>query len=344
MRTSPRGPLALATAVLAVAAAVTGCGSGSSTTDRRAPDEGFSATAALRDLPPGERATVVAGDLDRASTALGVDRPDASASDDRVSRWQIAMSRNAYVPRPAAFAEAMGPRARLGFDLRDVRWFAANEVPPRQTTVLHTFDGTRINPDLPTRDGMILTGTGNVGDIAPPDAGTGGGASPFVYVAALKRDGDRILVAQNTDDVKAWTGTASLADDDALASVARVIDGREGVYGVLVAHAGPHPSATRTPGDTTSSGGVSAVGIAEAGTRDAPLERIVYRVDDPGGARDGLERAWREGEGRVTRVPISQLATVESVDVVDDCVVVTITPGRPGFAFQAFLRADLPMP
>lgn len=135
-----------------------------------------------------------------------------------------------------------------------------------------------------------------------------------------------------------------MADVPGYAQVAAALDPARGYAAVLATPPSAPVVRARTgaPAPAGSGIGHDVVGVAEAGTADAPREVIAYHVPDPAAARAAVERVWRDGTSSASAQPIAKLARVESVRVADGCVVVEITPLVPGAARQMLTRADTP--
>lgn len=336
----------IAAATLALAGA-TAC---SDTASRNGLSSEFSVSHALAALPAadGTAGTVSVGDLDRASQLAGARRPVAADDAATVGAWRQRIGRAGVVLPPSLILDRAGPltRDRLGMDVRDVRWYAGNDAPPRGALAMATVDGTRLSPDLPKDGDLMLSGEGEPGSLSRDVDPTTGAPRVFLFTLALRQEGPFILAAQNADQARAWPDGPSLADDDAHAAVAAALD-RHAPFAAVTAPprpGGAPPARPRTGGPraTASPIGHDLVGVAEARRGTGPREVIAYHVADPEAARPVVERVWREGRSLLSGERLSTLARVNAITVEDGCVVVEVTPARPGIVMQMMQASDAP--
>jgi hypothetical protein len=323
---------------------------------------------------PQER--IVWGDVERATEVGGLDRPtepgeaavdylraltagpagDAGdAGDDRPVG--LVTPEAAHVDRAPDQAEL---EDELGWSILDVDRFVERQTPPGVVTVLDgSFDESALTDALGEPDDD--TWTAGTGEDFAQDLDEVSAARPIGESLWLGLDGDRLSVARSSGDSAAVRravggsgGTPTVADDEALAAVARVLDA-ETPYAALLVRPGlsgvpersATPSALEAACEQALPAAASAVGTAVADD-DGPVFVLAFAHESPEAAEanaEALERIATEGSSYATNRPWSDLLSLDGVDVADDgrTVVARLRPREAGNAmlwYQIVLQQD----
>lgn len=335
--------------------------------------DGYSVRAALAEIPASAvdgSVLVQTADLRAASRAAGLDRPE-DGSREATTPWLQALSGSSpdgparvFVPFPEPLnIQAATPDEFadvVGWSVVDVDTFAElSALPGAFLVVTGDFGDDTLASDLVEVEDDIVSDRED--EDFTSDLGSVNAVSRTGTPTRLARQGDRTALSPSTPAVRSWLGgDASLADDDALASVAEVLDGKNVVSAVLTkVDPGADPGAfgdRMTPeqrealaeelDDVTPQGPFDAVGIGWAVDGGTPQVHVAYRFGSASAADDAapvLERAFRDGSSLLTRAPWKEQMTVEETQTDGSVVTVTVTPtgdGRVSDLYQALQRRE----
>jgi hypothetical protein len=371
-----RSPGRLVTALLSIALLAAACsgdddsGSVDADADTGADDAGAGlgsvadGLASLPEIedPSDDQEVIVWGDLVQAAEIAGVDRP-SDPTDEAQLRGYVQAVTGGPVDDESSPVVARTPEAahverldvtgfadELGWSILDVDRFAERQTPPGRVTVLEgPFDEGQLTDALGEPD----DGTWVVGSDEPfaQSFDEVSAARPLGESLWLTRSGDHLTVARSPQDsnaarqaVTGADGTATLADDEALAGLAAALDA-ESPYAAMLVRPGltavPAPSARTTPEQAEAQcaqalpEATAAVGTAVADD-DGPLIVIALAHSSPAAAEanaEALERIATEGTSIANGQPWSEYVSVDDVSVTgDDVAVARLRPAEPSLA------------
>ncbi len=306
-------------------------------------------TEAIRQLPAHEAGTsylITGGDLAAASSVAGSARPDPGA-DPR--RWAMDISTTeAAVELPDAirFPAWNDPEGEpLGFNIADVDRFVQSQ-PPQGLTIVDLRDGAGLSDSLPTRDGLRVTGDGEIGQLAEDVSNEFGP----VVTGMAERDG-RVASGIDARVLRDWADdSGERLEDPAVLRAAEIADEEE-AYALMII--GGEPRTSGAPSSPSGSPGASPratitpcfeqVALLMLPASDRTRALVVYRF--PGGAQEQVERVRQAWEGpSLTGTPLDRQVTVDEVTADGDEVRVRahVADGPPGIFRQLAVRADAP--
>lgn len=289
-----------------------GCGDDDGTDDAGAVRP-FSVEAMLAELPPVEGAAAVIniGDLDAASEATGLARPepgDAAA----LGAWTRALTYDAteldtpvFVPLADLLytpGDPDGFREELGWDLADVDRFAEiSLLPDRFLVATGSFDSATFDEAevVPIEDGIVTAGEG---DDFQADLASRTTARPLGTPLRMAIAGDRLVATPSLEMARQWVAGDGprLADNERLRVVAARLDGVEGLYGAWLRDLnGSTPSSGADDGPGPRLGApVQAVGIGWSAGEGGSQIVIVHHwadADEAATQVDAIEQVLAEG-------------------------------------------------
>ncbi|WP_235736543.1 hypothetical protein [Nocardioides alcanivorans] len=234
--------------------------------------------------------------------------------------------------------------------------YAEVAAPPYQFTFLHGVPENALADSLiDSEDGIRSSGDGEdlQQDLANRTAVDKIGRS----IRFAQRD-DTIGFGTSTPMVKAWAdGAETLADNDALAALAKALDDEDVISAVLSQSVGGglegYVGSTLAPEaleqlEKSLEGMIpddpyDAVGIGWDADGDV---HVAYHFGDADAAEasvDVLEKVWSEGTSVRTMRPLSDLVTLDEVDAEGEVVVVGIRPvdQRAGVPWQMLMQREV---
>jgi hypothetical protein len=342
--------------------------------DRLGTGENYSVRGALAELPAsvddGEM-TIFSADLEAATRLSGLERP--RSLDDGLLEWVGQLTGGStdgapapvFIPlaevfNPAQLAEHDEFEAELGWSLLDSNAFVEEVSSPRTFAVVEgDFGQDPVNPELlSVADGVVSAGEGE--DLAV-DAERRTVARPLGAPLRLAQQGSRIAAGTSTDEVAEWGAgpEETLADDEALASVAAALDEADVVSAVVVSGVtmdlgsavgeGAPPAVIEDYGDLVPSAAFEDVGIGWGADDEGAAEAtIAFRFADSEAAAAALpvfERQFAEGQLIQSRQPLDEQLRLERAESDGPVAVLSLsvldgTP--PGLLLDLLHRRDLP--
>jgi hypothetical protein len=369
-------PVIALVAIGSTAAACGGSGGGSSPLSTA---DDYSVTAALAELPAGlaeeDGALIRTGDLAAATELLGLNRPD-QADVESVAGWLGPLTTTSgddgrfgplFVPLGDVFNaqrldEIAEYDAALGWSIIDVDAFVEYSASPNLFAVVTgEFDDATLNSDLvEVSAGVVSYGDGEDREqnLEAPNP-----VDPLGRPLRLAQDGDRIAASYSTPMVEQWVAGAdeTLADDEALASVAEALDDADVVAAVLTGIKGGIDPLVG--GELSPERIEATMAQVEEQIPEAPFDAvgIGWGVDDGGSAIEvvyhftssqnakqavgSFEQLYDNGTSLVTDQPISDWLTLEDVTAHGNVVAVSITlpdESRPQIIHDMLYQRDLP--
>ncbi len=334
-------------ATVAVAAALAaGCSSDDGGSDLGTE---FSVSAALAEIPLAALETtdgliqVVAADLDAAGEVAGVDRPSNPTDRDELIEFLGPMTGLArddepmrvFVPLPQMFTGGAVPQlgefvAELGFSPGDVSTYVALESPPAMFMVATGVMAPTTLPEV--APGVTTVGEGDDFQVAPEERTA---ARPLGRPLRLAESDGRLGLSFETAPLIDWLAGSdggTLAEDAVCSAIAGRLD-EKGVVSAFVV------------GDESAP--YVGVGLGWTADGDGALGVIVFGFESEGLAEDNLGRieGTFDGDSSVTGQPMSDLLTVDSIEVRGAQVVAVVRfPGGrpPQTTFDMLVRRDGP--
>jgi hypothetical protein len=364
--------------VLVVVAAASAGGDSS----RLSSGDDYSVRGALAELPTaavGDELTEIrTADLSAATELLELERP-AAADFEAVWEWLAPLTGVAsggvadpeFAPLFLPLGEVFNyPQLReiaefdeaLGWSLVDVDAYVEYSTLPRTFAVVTgDFDDATLSPELvELSDGIVSYGDGDDGEVNPEASNA---VDRLGRPLRLAQDGDRIAASLMTSLVTEWVAgpDETLADDDALSSVAAALDDADVVAAVLTSVEGGLENiggGRLTPvqleqieqlvEQQVPAAPYDAVGFGWGIDAGEAMITVAYHFssdDEASDAVDSFELLYTEGNSLVSRQPISDLVTLEDVTVDGDIVSVSLTlpaGSRPQIIYQMHIQRDLP--
>ena len=333
----------------------------------------FSIADALAEFPVADAERdwfqVSAADLDAASEAAGLARPQLTSTPDDIAGWAgpltgLSLGGNPVAPVFVPFAETFNPAelqnidefaSELGWSLFDVGQFVELSAPPSHFMVVTgDFDETTLSPRLvETEPGIFTAGKGEDFSIHPAGRTP---ARPLGRPLHMSISGDRMAVSSSTPMTQAWiSGTGpTLADDESLAIVAAALDDADVVSAFLVR--APFelddmhlpPEAVEQIAESVVLAPFNTVGIGWAAEDGQPVVTIAYafQTDEAAAAMvDPLTSLYAEGTSLVTSTPFSDRWSLDGVIANVRVVSVRLLPvdnASASLPFKLLYQRDLP--
>lgn len=338
-------------------------------------DQAFSIAASLEQIPAQATAEsgftqVFVGDLDAATEAAGLDRPDGEDVEE-ITRWLQALTNGPTPDGPAPvfvpIAEALSSRGPiqvdefedlLGWSVVDVRTFVEAPNPPQRISVFtgsfdrKTIEAASAVEPLDGSDDFLSAGEGddlatNLEERVPWDQ--------LGRPLRMAVEGDRLVASLTTPLLEAWADDdETLADDPGFAAVAEALDGAGAVSAALFqgdfGDSGLNVTAdvlerveesmAATPFDT--------VGIGWSVDDGEAVVTVAYHFADDADASTGVEEieaVFEEGASLRSGQPLSQLIELTSIEADGPVVVARLTPAAerpPSIAVEMVMSRDLP--
>jgi hypothetical protein len=366
--------------IVLVVVAAAGAGGDSS---RLSSGDDYSVRGALAEVPTaavGDELTEIrTADLAAATEQLDLERPAAAADFEAVWEWLAPLTGVAsgegadpeFAPLFIPLGEVFNYRQlreiseydeALGWSLVDVDAYVEYSTPPRTFAVVTgDFDDATLSPELvEVSDGIVSYGDGDDGEVNPEEPNA---VDRVGRPLRLAQDGDRIAASLMTALVAEWVAgpDETLADDDALSSVADALDDADVVAAVLTSVEGGLQylgGGTLTPAQLARieqqveqqvpAAPYDAVGFGWGIDGGEAMITVAYHFssdDEASDAVDSFELLYTEGVSLVSRQPISDLVTLEDVTADGDIVSVSLTlpaGSRPQIIYQMHIQRDLP--
>jgi hypothetical protein len=318
------------------------------------------------------------GDLAAATELSELERP-VEADPDAVARWIGPLTglplgdvedpefAPLFVPLGHVFnhqqlSDVAEYDEAVGWSVVDVDAFVEYSTPPNMFAVVSgDFDDATLNPGLvEVSDEVVSYGEGDDGEQNPEQPNPLDGLGRPVRLA---QDGDRIAASFSTPYVEEWVAGAdeTLADDEALSSVAEALDDADVVAAVLTSIEG---GLENIGGGSLSPEQLEALEAQIAGqVPPAPFDvvgfgwgvddgeaviDVAYHFSSEGDASDAVgsfERLYTDGVSVATREPISDRLTLEDVTADGEVVSVSLTlpeESNPQIIFSMLNSRDLP--
>jgi hypothetical protein len=293
---------------------------------------------------------LVAGDLDRASEAAGVERP-TEPDVDAVIDWVgplTGLARDGDASTAVLLPEVVGLNYlsmldefddEVGWSLVDVHSFVELQQPPQFVSVLSgEFDEAAIDAAQGDREDEIWSLGGEDFEV---DVEERSAARPLGGSMRTALVDDRLVVARSTAPVRAAADGAddTLADDESLTAVAEALDARD-VFGALLVSVDPG----RGGGDGLAP--FDTLGVGSAADDDGPLVVIAYAHGDEDAAttnEEQLRTLFTDGASAVTNRSWSDLLVLEDVSRDGSTVTVTLRLAddtNPMLPYQAVFQRD----
>lgn len=339
----------VASGLTLVVVSTTACGAIDSI--RGGGDDGgdFSISATLAQVPATdlEEYTVRVADVDAATEAAGLERPDDPGDADATAQWLAPLtgmpSRDGYAPVPLLLPEpttnSMHKMAEFddiaGWSLVDVASYAdIPEVPAPFTYIAGDVDEDTLAHLPEVGDGVRTVGEGQDRDHrlseTTPVQTTG------APVRMAQRDG-QLAVSASTDAVKDWlTGPSEpITADPTISNLAGALD-EAGAVSALMAmghdfSVGSFPAPAEAYGPLPRAE-YDAVALGWSADEGKPVVTIVYHFADPATASDSVEslRAVFEN-GRDSRgARLSDSLALEDITAQDTVVTATLSTTKDG--------------
>lgn len=209
----------------------------------------YSVSGALTELPASLDSggfRISTADLNAASDAAGVERPDDPDDVDAVAQWLMPMTGGAvddpsdqvaYVPLetttgvfvPRNLHGMKEFREELGWSFADADSYVDYSMPPTQLSVISgSFDDETLNADLIELEGGVVTNSDDEDEAQSREDGRMD-VDSFGRPVRMAQDGDRIVSSPQTPSVEEWVAgpEETLADDEDLLAVAEALDDAE---------------------------------------------------------------------------------------------------------------------
>ena len=319
----------------------------------------------LAQLPASDNpGVIVAGDLDAASEAAGLQRPD-DADSEAGREWLTALTTvvdyPVFVPLPGQLMMAFGQEGgdELGWDLTDVQTFTDSTAPPR-TTLLVTgdFDDDTISEDLDDLgEGVFSAGAGEDYFITLTETTAVRPAGAPLRLG--HRDG-AIVVDSEEQAVRAWLedqDRSTLAADDAVMGLAEALDAQDVYAAAVRTHAGalePDPGMTAAQAaqlrehwqEWAITEPFDAMGFGWAMANDEHVVALAYHFADTDSAEravDQVRQVWTQGTNLAGH-QLSQMFTVQDVEQDGQIVAATLhlgAEGQPQHVFDMLQRQEV---
>jgi hypothetical protein len=364
--------------LLTIGSVVAACGDSGGGESRLSSGDGYSVKGALAELPAGahdDGSLISTGDLAAATELLGLDRPE-QADGESVVRWLGPLTTTSgedgrfgplFVPLGEVFNvqrlnEVAAYDEALGWSVIDVDAFVEYSAPPNLFAVVAgDLDDATLSSDLDeVSEGVVTYGDG---DDLEQNLEAPNPVDPLGRPIRLAQDGDRIAASFSTPMVEEWVAGAdeTLADDEALASVAEALDEADVVAAVLTAAQGgidPLVGGELSPEqleavmaqveEQVPPAPFDVVGIGWGADEGEAAIEVAYHfssADDASEAVGSFERLYGEGTSLVTNEPISDQLTLDDVTADGEVVAVSLTlpdDSRPQVIYDMLFRRDLP--
>ncbi len=335
----------------------------------------FSVVALLAQVPESavedvRSVTVVFGDLDAASVAAGVRRPDPAKplDDTEIRNWAGAIQ--GFTPaggdKPSSVImvspEFLGSRgyalsaelvAEIGFSLLDVHSFIEYQNVPSSFTVFRAdvgAQGLTQAMGVPTNNRWKLGGADGDFGVAPSAARRVGES---LRIGA--RDGF-IGISRTSAPITAWLepSVKTLVNDPALAAIAKQLDGAK-VYSAWVSKRDRSVGDSGNPAvaDVRAKGWLlqpfDAVGLGSSLVDGHPVATLVYHHASTAEAKakangEILARLFAQGLSSESQEPFAQFVSVKDITVDGVTVIVTLLPKDtpPSAVWKMAFDDDLP--
>jgi hypothetical protein len=360
MRASRSVPLAALTCACALAAAA--CASEAEPSASGGDPGGGSVSDYLGQLPARDDDLVMVtyGDIARAVDIAGLERPDDISDSDAIVDFVMDVSgQRQEEDEPARVAVLLPEAAQpnhsvsdlegfvddVGWSLLEVDSFAGLDTPPDKIAVLDgRFDGDLLDETLEDAgDGVWVAGDPD-GDMDFDDTTP---ARPLGESVWLALDGGRLTATWNEDDMAttrdADGGDGTLADDEALSSLAAALDDQD-VYSAMLATGGQiggldpgilGESATPEQLEELEEElegslceGVTGIAAGVADDGEPLIVLALSHVDEASaeGNVDIVAEALESGEQPRTGITWSDYVTLEAVEADGRVLVATMRP------------------
>lgn len=344
MRPIRRGALAALLLLGAAACGDDGGGGGSGGGGSLATFRDALAAVPADDLAEG--ALITWADLDAATDAAGLERPEAGDGEALVD-WLLALTGEEDSVVMVPFADTLQIQsingraaefeAELGWTVADVDAFVELSAPPARFFVGAGDLGVDGEDLVELGDGILTAGEGE--DLATDLAG-GTAARPLGAPLRLAEDGGLLAASARTEPLQAWVSGSGdrLAQDDGLAAVAAAVDEAGAVSAVAV---------RTTPASIPWSYDTAAIGWA-VDPDGEPVITIAFHLAEPeeaDEAAEALEEALRTGELATSSERLAEYLEVVEVTADDGVLVATLRLGPEGNVRHPMLmlsRQDLP--
>lgn len=312
---------------------------------------------------------IVAGDLNRATDAAGLARPDADANTDEFLDWLRPVTGIPLDDAPATVSmllpEAASPtrlaandaiRDELGWSLAEVDTFIElNEAPNRFTAIRGDVTAADLDGAIgEADDGIWHLG----GDDLSVDVTAISEARPLGESLRMAFEDDVLVVSRTTPDVRGWLDDEpSMADREELAVIAGALDAAEVYSAMMMVHDSSPLAAlgvSATPeqleeflGDTQLIDPFVAFGAGLSVVDDEPTGTIVYAFatdDAAADAVDTIDDVLTDGASIMSRRPLNEMFEVREVRADGSVVVATIAfrDANPGLLWDMIYGRDLP--
>lgn len=362
--------------VVLVALSLAACSSGGDDDDGGGGAGGDGIAGHLASLPArsgNDPSTVAFGDLATAAELADVDLTELEipSSGDADAMQPLLQAVNAMTGGPVDESEsssvaAVTPDAahverlvelaafveEVGWSVLDVDRFVEYQVPPNVVTVMEgRFDEDRLNEALgEPDDGVWVVGDPD-GDLSLNDVSAARPIGEALWLSLV--DDDRLVVTRTAEDMEAVRSGEgeSLADEDALTTLAEALDG-EDVYSAVL-HDGPMgadlgrvtPEQVEAMCEEALPEPVVAVGTGITDD-DGPVMVLAHLHADGDAAEanaEALEALVAGGASMRTREPWSETLEVDSVEADGNVTVARlrlVEPSRAGLWRRILLERD----
>ena len=314
--------------------------------------------------------TIVAGNLDRAAELAGVTPFEADTTTDEMLENITLLTGIPRDGKPAIVSmllpDAVAPRSlsendeirdELGWSIVNVNSFIELQSLPYRFAVLRADVAADDIDDAvgASENGIWSLGGAdleqNLRDITP--------ARRLGDSLRMALDDDLLAVSRTTPPIREWLDGAdeTLADDEALSSIAKALDEAD-VYSAMlvvgdfsiVAALGGRGSLEQLEqilADSALINPFDALGAGLSVVDDEPLGTFVYRFGSEADAKAAVESVravFEDGTSFVSNQPLSDMFEVRSVEANGDVVVATSSfrDARPGVVWQMINARDLP--
>lgn len=324
----------------------------------------FSVADHVAELPAGdEPALLSVGDLQTATEAAGLDRPDADSAE--VAPWLFALTTSpdtdVFVPTPPTLTQSIDQEGgdELGWTLAQVQTFAHTSLLPRQTVIVSgDFDEDALSADLQDLgDEVYSAGSGQDLEASLTEATA---VRPTGIPLRLAVADGVIMVDTHEQEVRDWvqgSDRATFADDEEVLALAEALDAHEVYAATIATGSGPLQTpaaisaeqAAQVRGEWEQWAISEPFGVAGAGwamVDDEPVVLAAYHFGDADSARLGQLQAqtlWQEGRTSQGR-ELSEMFTFQQVHQDGPVVVVTLhlgEQGSPQHVHQMFLEQEV---